>query len=571
MIRLFPEHRIRRTQTLDGCWEFVPESERSDDTDGLPASYTRRAYVTTAWETMPGLEAYRGKGWFRRTFQGEGLVRLVFGGVSHTATVYVDGHRAGEHYDAFTPFEVVTRLEPGEHECVVAVDNSFGPHSALHKENDYYTYGGITRPVELQFIRGTAYIDRIYATPARNEDGWGLDLAVKVSNAGADTVRVTPEAAIAGVTQELGSGEVPANGNAMFRKTVTGLDVDAWSAESPRLYELSVTLADGSGTVDDKIDRIGFRDVRVDGRKILLNGTELRLRGYNRHEDHPHFGNALPLQAMARDLELIRDLGCNAIRTCHYPNDMRFLDLCDEQGIYLWEESHARNVPFDTPAFDRQIADTTREMLEWHYNRPSIVIWGCLNECDSVSDSGVEIHRRVLNQLRTFDGSRPVTFASNKAERDRCLGAVDIVSWNIYTGWYSGSVDAIREHLENMLRWLHSADSGGGAEKPVIMSEFGAGAIYGNRQRCRAHWSEEYQCDVLDECLRVYLNHPDVAGSFIWQFCDVRITQGWWKARPRTYNNKGTVDEFRRPKLVYETVTSRMNEASRLLQKSHDG
>jgi beta-glucuronidase len=95
----------------------------------------------------------------------------------------------------------------------------------------------------------------------------------------------------------------------------------------------------------------------------------------------------------------------------------------------------------------------------------------------------------------------------------------------------------------------------------VIISEFGAGAIYGDRKPNRAKWTEEYQRDVLDESLRVYLSNPDVVGAVIWQFCDVRVTDGWWKARPRSMNNKGIVDEYRRPKLAYDTVKRRMLEA----------
>ncbi|MBD3240190.1 MAG: hypothetical protein GF331_06355 [Chitinivibrionales bacterium] len=151
-----------------------------------------------------------------------------------------------------------------------------------------------------------------------------------------------------------------------------------------------------------------------------------------------------------------------------------------------------------------------------------------------------------------------MTFASDKQKKDLCLGLVDIVSWNRYDAWYGGTPANVKPGLEDVLAWLDSDASKGGAGKPVIMSEFGAGAIYGNRQRCRSPWSEEYQCDALDECLKVYLNHPRVSGAVIWQFCDVRVTRNWWGGRPRTMNNKGVVDEYRRAKLAYEVVRKRM-------------
>lgn len=564
MIRTFQQHTIRPVASLGGRWDFTTAEDRSDRAK-LPKTYARKALVPSAWETMPGLEAYRGQAWYRTRFFADSAyaARLVFGGVSHTGVAYVDGREVGRHYDAFTPWEVVApSLKTGEHELVVAVDNSFGAHSALHIENDYYTYGGITRPAELQYVP-EVYVSRLFATPLLRAGKWSLEVKVRLANWSDETLRrrvcVSVDAAHA--FEDLGLVSVRPGQVREVRAELKDLAVEAWTAETPVLYDVQVDLVDDGEVVDDLVDRIGFREVRVQGRKLLLNGKPLRLRGYNRHEDHPLFGNALPLEAMVADLEIMRDLGCNFVRTCHYPNDLRFLDLCDEMGFYVWEESHARTVDFSHPRYREQITDSTNEMLEWHYNRPSIVMWGCLNECASHTASGKKEHAHVLKLLKKGDPSRPITFASNHHTEDLCLGLVDIVSWNRYDAWYSGEPEDIAPHLEEMLEWLHSPKSKGGNGKPVIMSEFGAGGIYGCRQACRAKWSEEYQDEVLDESLRVYLNHKDVVGAAIWQFCDVRITRGWWKQRPRTMNNKGTVDEYRRPKMCYETVKRRMEEA----------
>ena len=562
MLRTFVEHEARIAEPLDGVWDFVTASERTGRMK-LPSKYTRSIYVPSAWEMLPGLENYRGKAWLRKSIFGHGdlAVRAVFGGVSHTAAVYVDGKRVGGHYDAFTPWDVVVGgLAEGEHELVVEVDNSFGPHSALHKENDYYTYGGITRPVEVQYVPDL-HIDKVFATPVRKGGRWSLDVRVRLKNCGRSSARRGVVVFLSDCDLDLGEVTVRAGAAKQLGGTLTGLDVKPWTESTPELYSLTAVLLDGAETTDDLTDRVGFREVKVRGKKLLLNGCPIRLRGYNRHEDHPRFGCALPVEAMAADLAIMRDLGCNFVRTCHYPNDMRFLDLCDEMGFYVWEESHARAVNFGHPEFREQIAASTEEMVTWHHNRPSIVMWGCLNECDSVSASGRREHARVLKLLKRLDRSRPVTFASNKGDKDACLDLVDIVSWNRYDAWYGGCPEEVEPRLEKALKWLHSPASGGGAGKPVILSEFGAGAIYGNRQACRSKWSEEYQSDVLDESLRVYLAHPDVVGAAIWQFCDVRITQDCWRNRPRTMNNKGTVDEYRRAKLAYEVVKRRMHEA----------
>ena len=563
MLRMFDRHGVRPAASLEGVWEFVTQPDRKDR-GKLPLKYPRRIYVPSAWESLPGLENYRGKAWLRTTISGaEGpAARLVFGGVSHTAAVYVDGRKIGGHYDAFTPWVVLApALDEGEHELVVEVDNSFGEHSALHMENDYYTYGGITRPVEMQFV-DAMYIDNLQARPIRKGPRWSLDVSVRLRNRTRRAVRRRVVLLLGGEELDLGNVTVRPGATRNVRGTLDGLDVACWSAESPTLYYLHCLLLDGEAVTDDCIDRIGFREIRVRGKKLLLNGEPIRLRGYNRHEDHPQFGCAIPPQAMMTDLNIMRDLGCNFIRTCHYPNDMQFLDLCDEMGFYVWEESHARNVPFEHPRFAEQIDTNTREMIDWHGNRPSILLWGCLNECDSKTRGGRKHYARVLKLMKKLDPSRPVTFASNKRYEDICLDLVDIVSWNRYDAWYGGECEDIEPNLRKILRWLRSGGSGGRG-KPVIMSECGAGAIYGTRHPSRAKWTEEYQADVIDETLRVYLDHPDIVGVALWQFCDCRVTRNRWSGRPRTMNNKGTVDEYRRPKLACETVRRRMKQAAR--------
>ncbi len=565
MLRTFNQHVVRLSESLDGRWEFVTADDRkaAKDRAKLPKEYSRTIQVPSAWEQLPGLENYRGQAWLRTAIPAaEGVaLRLVFGGVSHTGDVFVDGKHVGHHYDAFTPFAVVVPgLAEGSHELVVQVDNTFGDHSALHWANDYYTYGGITRPVEIQFVP-EVFIEQTHATPKREGGTWGLDLAVRLVNWSDTPLKRRVIVEVADGAVDLGAVTVKPGATKVVKGSLSDLDVQPWDVKSPSLYMLETLLLDGDDVVDDFCDRIGFRTVEVKGEELLLNGKSIRLRGHNRHEDHALFGNALPVAAMVNDLELMADMGCNFIRTSHYPNDMRFLDLCDEMGFYVWEESHARSVSFDHPMFREQIADSTREMVEWHFNRPSIVIWGCLNECASSSKPGRVEHKRVIEQIRKLDPSRPVTFASNKDDNDLCFDLVDIVSWNIYAGWYYREPAEATAYFENLWKWAQKPENGGKG-KPVIISEFGASAIYGTRGPAKAHWSEDMQADVLDSLLEQYLNHPHIMGAAIWMFCDCRVDREWFNRRPRDANNKGVVDELRRRKLAYDVVKRRMHEAA---------
>jgi len=556
---------VREVESLDGEWDFVVAPERRDR-GRLPRTYSRRVYVPSAWETIPGLETYRGRGWLRRRFHAPGgkAMRFAFGAVSHTAAVYVDGRRVACHYDGFIPWDVVVPgLKAGEHELVVEVENTFGKHSALHTAGAaHWSSGGITRPVELQAVP-EVFIDKVFATPVRRRGGWDLDVRVRLRNVGRKTLRRRVAASVAGKRIEVGAATLGPRKTRELRARLGPLRVRPWSAESPTLYDLTIELRDDDAAVDDLIDRVGFREIKVRGKRLLLNGRPLRLRGYNRHEYHAQYGSALPVEAMAHDLRLLRDLGCNFVRTSHYPNDMRFFDLCDRMGFYVWEETNSTGVGFKHPKYREQITACAETMVAWHFNRPSIVIWATLNECDSRTPSGRREYARMLNLLRKLDGSRPVTFASNAWQNDVCLDLVDIVSWNWYEAWYWGSTASVREGIDRLLAWQDSARSKGGKGKPVILSEFGAGGFHGFRSPAHEKWSEEYQSDVLDESLRVYLNHPRICGAAIWQFCDVRVTETpRGTGPPRSHNNKGTFDELRRPKLSYGAVRRRMHEAA---------
>ena len=311
-------------------------------------------------------------------------------------------------------------------------------------------------------------------------------------------------------------------------------------------------VQDGVET-DDLIDRFGFREITVQGKEILLNGEKLTIKGVCRHEDHPQFGCALPYEAMAADLEWIKDLGANSVRTAHYPNDERFLDLCDEQGILIWEENHARGLSEEdmrNPNFERQAEQVIDEMIEAHYNHPCIYIWGILNECASDSEYGKECYRKQFEKIRILDTSRPCSFASCKFKTDICFGLPDVVSYNIYPLWYHDT--PVEEYLDDLYQWIQKETEGRG--KPFLVTEIGAGGIYGYRNSRHSKWTEEYQAEALKKQLAAVLDYKDCAGVYIWQFCDIRVSDEWFGGRPRTMNNKGIVDEYRRPKLCYDVV-----------------
>lgn len=544
MIRLFDQHRIRRQKELDGIWKFIKEDGKEYE---LP--------VPGCWEQHPELLTYRGKGTFYKKIylRKKTNLRLEFKGVSHTADVYFDDEFVVHHYNAFTAFSgLIKEAEAGEHTIRVEVDNTFGEHSALHTPNDYYTYGGITRPVAMEEIEDV-YIKKVHFEPYFSEKKWNAQISVELENVSNTDrcVEVLSELKDMKYSTEVevkaGSSE-----NVMWKQEFSG--VEAWSTEHPALYYLETTLRTEDGRVfDDLIERVGFREVSLKGSRLMLNGKPVFLKGFNRHEDYGTIGNALPLQLMVQDMDLMQEVGSNAVRTCHYPNDERFLDLCDERGMMVWEENHARGFVLErmqNPNFEKQCEDCIGEMIEQHYNHPAIVIWGILNECASETLEGRRMYQKQYEQIKKLDTSRPATSATCRHFTDICLDLPDIVSFNMYSGWYEDV--GVKERHEKEMEWIASA---GGEGKPVIVSEFGAAAIYGYRDRGHCKWSEERQADLIRENLEVYREDARLTGTFIWQFADCKVTEEeWFASRARCHNNKGVVDEYRRPKEAFDVV-----------------
>ena len=547
MLRTFETNYLREvTELSSSLWEFSPN-------EGEFQGNVYPVWVPCCWENLPDFSAYRGTGSFRKEFEAEGNVRLVFKGVSHTATVLVDGKEVGSHYNAYTPFSVMLKdLEPGVHKLEVIADNRFSEKSALHVPNDYMSYGGISRGVAMEELEG-AYIEYIHAVPERTEKGWNVKLAVKVVNLEDAEKIVELQVAVDGLFEITKEVNLKAGEEVLVEETVDAGTPEVWKMDHPVLYTICAVLSDADGAFDDLADRIGFREIKTAGKDILLNGKKLRIKGFCRHEDHPMYGCALPVSAIEQDLQIAKDLGANSIRTSHYPNDEIFLDLCDEQGILVWEENHARGLVLEqmqNPNFEPQAEACIQEMITAHINHPCIIIWGILNECASDTEYGYECYKKQYDLIRKLDTSRPRSSASCRFKTDICFGLPEIVSYNLYPEWYHDT--PANEYVPDIYNWVQTGSEGAG--KPFLVTEIGAGAIYGYRNQCMCKWTEEYQAKALGDQITAVLDQEGCSGIYIWQFCDVRISDEWFSNRPRTMNNKGIVDEYRRRKLSYDVV-----------------
>jgi beta-glucuronidase len=556
MYRSFETSTTRRRRILDGQWDFVTDP----DDEGVAADYGEsfpeeagRIDVPVAWNAVSEHYDHEGPAWYRRRFElpEASTARVVFHGVCHDATVWMDGERVAEHYGGYTPFEVVTDLDAGEHELVVRADNTRDERSIPRPGTDWFPYGGITREVVVESVP-SVFVDDVRVDYDLDGDRADATVAVAVRNEGEATeapvaVELAGESAERLVDVESGAATIDFE---------LSLEVDRWSPDDPRLYEVVAEVGDGERR-DERRERVGFREIEVTDTDILLNGDPIELRGVNRHEDHPEWGHAQPLRVQELDLDLIADAGMNTIRTSHYPNHPRFLDLCDERGFLVIEE-----IPywqFDAERFGREdVLERGKamlgEMIDRDRSHPAIVAWSVTNECAN-EEQGVHEATSELVELARDRDDRPVTLASNNYHPDGdgddlCLELVDFVGVNAYPGWYSEGEYA------NVIAGAREDNP----DKPIVATEFGAGAVYGERTRESQKWSEGFQTAFLEDAIETFRETEYVTGFTIWQYCDTRTDPRNWAGRPKTKNNKGIVDEYRRPKEAYGAVADLLDD-----------
>ncbi len=553
-MRLFDEHKKRKSASLDGAWRFLTDSNYVGDEkgykNGLPEGET--VIVPSVWNTESGLLEYEGIAWYEKKFYTEGgCLRFHFGAVMTECQVFLDGAPLGEHYGGFCEFDfIVPDVESGDHRLTVKVDNRFDEHSIPQKKVDWYHYGGITRSVSIETLEGVCILNHRF----RYELSDDLNSAecfstVTLYNANSCKPEANIKLTLDGVEFVCDTVSLPAREYMTVQlPPFTVSDIRLWDEGKGELYSLEYT-----SETDDLIDRIGFRKIEVKDGKLLLNNREIEIRGVNRHHDHPDFGMAFPSARMKHDIDLICDLGCNAIRGSHYPNSRDFVDMLDERGILFWSEIPIWGCGFSQAALGDETVvkrglNMHREMIDKYYNHPSIIIWGMHNEILSDTNEAYEMSKTYYEYLKATGGNRAVVYASCKPLVDICFEFSDIICLNQYHGWYSGGLDAWEPFFEKFCDRMKTL---GFEDKPIIMSEFGAGGLYGFHDTELPIWSEEYQAKLIDFCLNLFHKHPMIVGSFIWQFCDIRTAKEMGMSRARGFNNKGIMNEYRRPKEAY--------------------
>ncbi|MEM9712660.1 MAG: glycoside hydrolase family 2 TIM barrel-domain containing protein, partial [Actinomycetota bacterium] len=509
------------------------------------------------WTTQRDeLRYYEGTVWYRRRFSADERAGhrmfLHVGAANHRCRVFLDGDELATHEGGFSPFAVeLTGRLGGEHSLVCQVDNRRRPDAVPAMRTDWWNDGGLTRSVDLVEVPETFLADAwvTMAPDGRLVGGGRLD---------------GPDAAGAAVDLTIGSA-VTSTTTTTVRSGSDGsfeLDLDAptelerWAPGRPVLHDVTWMAGD-----DAIADEVGFRTVRTDGNRILVNDEPTFLRGISIHAEAPIRGGRAHGLAEARQLlGWAEDLGANFVRLAHYQHDEHMVREADRRGLLAWCELPVYwGIDFGSASTLADALDQADELVVRDRSRASVILWSVANETPP-SEERTAFLGSLVDRVRSLDPTRLTTaalFTMPTTERthhvDDPFGElVDVVAVNQYLGWYYAEVDDVAGH-----EWTTAFG------KPVIFSELGAGARQGHHGPADHRWTEEFQVAVYEAQLAMLDHVPDLAGLSPWILTDFRtplrvlpgIQDGW--------NRKGLISDRGIRKAAFETLRRYYAERSR--------
>ena len=511
-----------RHLSLNGTWKFhyaaTPEERpanffREDfDASGwndipVPANWEVEGYGTPIYVNHPYAFSFHERpnppsippgdnpvGSYRRSFElpdawkGDRII-AHFGAVKSAFYLWVNGVQIGYSQGSKLPaeFDITEAVRRGEN--TIALEVYRWSDGSYLECQDFWRISGIERDVYL-YAQPRAHIEdfHVVAEAVNNYTDGAMTVDVFWTN-GSSEKRAEVKAALRrdGVDVDCAWTREPIPGGSRFRAEVGNAAL--WSAETPNLYELDLVLDDGTGDVLDAVSkRIGFRTVQIAGGQLLVNGKPVLIKGVNRHEHHLETGHVISREAMLEDVRLMKAHNVNAVRTSHYPNDPYWYDLCDEYGLYVYDEanieSHGMGYALDRtlgnqPDWLDAHMDRMQRMVERDRNHPSIIVWSMGNE----AGNGYNFYQLYL-WTRGEDSTRFVAY-----ERAVHEWNTDIIG-DMYAHY-----DALEQYA------LDSTQT-----RPFILCEY-AHAMGNSLGGFREYWD-------------LFRAHDKLQGGFIWDFID---------------------------------------------------
>jgi len=568
----------RQHLLMDKNWKFIQsdvngaEKQNFNDADwrtiNLPHDWSIEGeFKEDAITRGAGGYLPTGIGWYRKHFNLASVGKdqqfwIEFDGVYMNSDVWLNGHHLGKHPYGYTSFyyDLTPFIKKGENIIAVRVDNSLQPNSR------WYSGSGIYRHVWLN-IAGSVHIAQwgtYITTPQVDSSSATISVRTSIENHREVSKNlVLRSVVIKGSGKEVAVVETPVTLTSAGKTDVEqSLKVDSpelWSIETPSIYTLQSYAVEGTKPIDSYISTFGIRKIEYDTDKgFFLNGKHVKMNGVCLHHDAGCLGTAIPEQSWIRRLQLLKDMGCNAIRTSHNPPAPEFLDLCDKMGFLVMDEIFDEwilkkgQVDFSYHLyFEEWWKSDLLSMIRRDRNHPSIVIWSAGNEViEQVSETGSEVLQKLVEVFHKEDPTRPVTQANDRiAAGDGpaklpFLELQDIVGYNYVDRW-----NERRELYYSIDRHDHSDWKMIGTENISVGDIRGQYSIERDLPERGPGRSRDYRLGMIqaEQLWKFTLVNDYVVGDFMWTGIDY-LGEAWW---PSKNSSSGVIDLCGFPKDGY--------------------
>lgn len=544
-------------------WQVQNSSERRVD---LPHTWNAQDALSGKQDYYRGVGNYRKEIDIPSEYNGKRLF-MRFEGANTVTNLFINQKHVGEHrggYGAFV-FDITDFVEYGKkNEVLVRVNNSL-QLDIMPLVGDFNFYGGIYRDVYLIVTENQQISLTDYASPgvyliqeevSRNQakinakvmlsnydSGRNAELGIKVFDG-------TKE-----IINEKKNTHLPQGINKEEQFSITLNKPRLWNGlKDPFCYEVEISLSVDGQVIDKVKQPLGLRYYTVDPDKgFFLNGEHLKLKGICRHQDRAEIGNALRPIHHDEDMDIILEMGTNAMRLAHYPQATYFYDLADRNGLIVWAEipfigpgGYAERGYVNQASFRENGKEQLKELIRQHYNHPSICMWGLYNELKTIGDSPEEYIKELNELAHREDPTRPTVAASFLEDENPLSKHSDLIAWNKYYGWYGGN-------FADMGKWADGVHRKFPSYK-LAVSEYGAGAsIYHQQEEVKAGdasgwWHpENWQTAYHIGNWKAIAERPFIWGSFIWNLFDFGAAHRTEGDRPGI-NDKGLVTFDRKVK-----------------------
>ena len=568
---------VRQHLLIDRDWKFIQSDVKGAEelnfndvtwrTLNLPHDWSIEGeFREDAITKGPGGYLPTGIGWYRKHLSLSSIEKdqqywIEFDGVYMNSDVWINGQHLGKHPYGYTSFyyDLTPYIKKGENIIAVKVDNSVQPNSR------WYSGSGIYRHVWLN-IAGPVHIAQwgIYiTTPEVDSSSAKVLVRTSIENHFKVPRNIILKSVVLNESgKEIAFLETPvslSSGKTDVEQTISIPSPVLWSVDTPVLYTFRSSVLDGTKVNDDFTSTFGIRKIDFDKDKgFLLNGKYIKMNGVCMHHDAGCLGSAVPEQAWVRRLKLLKEMGCNAIRTSHNPPAPEFLDLCDKMGFLVMDEifdewiEKKGQVGFSYHIYFEEWWKT--DLLSMIYrdrNHPSVVIWSAGNEVpDQVVENGSEVMRKLVETFHKEDPTRPVTQANDRiAAGDGpaklpFLELQDIVGYNYVDRW-----NERRELYYSVDKHDHPDWKMIGTENVSVGGLRGQYSIATDLSDKRPGRSRDYRLAMIEaEQLWKFTSvHDYVIGDFMWTGIDYLGEAGW----PSKSSSSGVIDLCGFPKDGY--------------------